>query len=124
MTTYIEIVDYSPMLEWNGDAMLDRTAFPGLPEPMLDMIERLCLSPEGEMTCSRPDCDTPVGWYLDDSDDERPRNGWSFAGVVWESNKQSIKVAENQYEWEHHPVLALCEDHTPEDPYHYEQETQ
>ena len=120
MTTYVEIVDYLPRTTWTGEAILDRTDFPGLPDPMIDMIERLTLSPEGEMTCSRPDCDTPVGWYLDDSDDQRPRNGWSFAGVVWDSGKEQVGDQQSGYRYVDRLVLALCEDHTPEDPYHYD----
>lgn len=123
MTLYVEYVDFMPHLQvtpyWSGDdnggwpagskGEVDRAQFPGLPDPMLVALDGLVFGGDGEGRCSHPGCDAMVGWWLDERDDDLgARDGWGCVVLVWDDGP--VNGAPR-------PVLTLCEDHAPADPY-------
>jgi hypothetical protein len=126
MTLYVETVDYLPRTYPQHDdgvpPEVDVNDWAGVPSPIVLAIERLTLGEEGAGRCSRPDCDNMIGWYLTETSGERgdvEYAAWSFVTLVWDDTETITNqgAASGADPVRTRPVLTLCEDHSPEDPY-------
>jgi hypothetical protein len=129
VTLYVETLDGTPprRATYAAAAGLDPfhdgwepDGFDHLPAPMLAILTALLNAPEGDGTCLHPGCEHPVGWYLAASEDtygrDIEREAWHYTTLVWDDDEHVV-YGQHGPDVVAAPVLILCEDHTPIDPY-------